>query len=431
MTTFLNKINKPLNETWELTNQNYDKEILLATILQKYDTFGVTEEDPRMFKYYSEIWWRKHFRTFQKWFDAFDIPYSPLINNWRSQQHTIEETSEGNQYNRFKNKDNITDHHIGDAYSNQDFHNEYEDHKTTEETIDNDFTSHLGKNENTDATNSSIKTNAQNDNKVNTSIKDTKNNESDVTDRDVQTGTDINVATVGANYNNESSKGYTATKASDGQITGFSVNTAAAERSVETKVSAYNATSYEPSQEEITHGVIGNSGENSSTVHTTGDATKNTVAEDITLTKDATSNELSSFNEQNELQAEEHNQGANKQNVVSTEIGKTTDDTKKDFSDDTEGENTNNTQITSNDKYINNSNGLHSGDSQVKNDNKKTFIEKDYHEGNVGTMTAQQMLDSELKIQMIDLYDQMAELFVDENCVCVYLNDWQRGGCCW
>lgn len=427
----LNKVNQPLNENWNLSNQNYDKEILLATILQKYDTFGVEQEDPTLFKYYSDIWWRKHFRTFQKWFDAFDIPYSPLINNWRSQQHTIEETTEGNTYNRFKNKDHQTDHHIGDSFSNEDYHNKYEDHKITAETIDNDTTSNLGKNENTDATNSSIKTNAQTDDKTNTSIKDTKGNEASTTNRDVQTNTDMNVDTIGANYSNESSKGYTANKTTDGQLTGFSVNTTAAERSVETKVSAYNSSDYEPSQESITHGIMGNSGENSSKVHTTGDKTNNTVDDDTTFNRDTTGNELNSFNEQNQMNAEEHNQGANKQNVVSTEIGKTTDDTKTDFSDDTNGENTNNTKTTSNDKYINNLECLHTGDNQQKTNGTKTFTEKDYHEGNVGTMTAQQMLDSELKIQMIDLYDQMAELFVDENCVCIYLNDWQRGRWFW
>lgn len=431
MATFLHSKNKPINETWELDNQNYDKEVLLATILQQYGDFGCVEEDPVMFKYYCEMWWRKHYRTFQKWMDIFDEHTNPLINNWRREEHTIEETNEGNQYNRFKNKDNVTDHHIGDAYSNEDFHNEYEDHKVTNEVIDNDATSHLGKNENTDATNSSIKTNAQTDDKTNTSIKDTKGSEDSTTNRDVQTGTDLNVATVGANYNNESSKGYTATKASDGQISGFSVNTSAAERSVETKVSAYNSSDYEPSQEEITHGVMGNSGENSSKVHTTGDKTKNTVDDDTTFKKDTTGNELNSFNEQNQMNAEEHNQGANKQNVVSTEIGKTTDDTTKDFTDDTNGENTNNKQVTSNDKFINNSNGLHAGDSQMKNNNKKVLVEKNFFEGNVGVQTEMDMMQAELKVQAIDLYNQISELFVDENCVCIFTSPWQRGGCCW
>lgn len=426
MAMHLKKVNHPLNETWELRNENYDKEILLATLLQKYDDFGVEQEDPRLFKYYAEIWWRKHYRTFEKWFDAFDIPYSPLINNWRSQQHSIEESSEGNQYNRFKNKDNVTDHHIGDAFSNEDFHNEYEDHKVTNETIDNDGTTHLGRNESTDATSASIKTNAQSDDKTVTNIKDGKNNEAGTENKTQNTLSDITVDVTGAQYNNEHSGGVSGSVTTPGSMN-FTPGTDT--RKTENTVSAYNSTGYEPSSQDEVKGDMGNSGKNTSTTHTHGTADKNKITEDNSNTKDTKYSELNSGNEQNQMNAEEHNTGANKENVVSTEIGKTTDDTTTDFTDDTNGENTNNKQTTSNDKYINNSNGLHSGDSQMKNDNKKTMVEKEYHEGNVGTMTAQQMLDSELKIQMIDLYDQMAELFVDENCVCIYLNNWQRGGC--
>lgn len=431
MTMFLNKINKPLNETWNLNNQNYDKEILLATILQKYDTFGVTEEDPRMFKYYSEIWWRKHYRTFEKWFDAFDIPYSPLINNWRSQQHTIEETTEGNTYNRFKNNDSQTDHHIGDAFSNQDYHNEYEDHKVTEEKVDNDTTNQVGKVELTDANASKVNTGNTSEDRSNVNIKDNTTNETTSDTKDTDTKSDVTVDLFGAQYTDEHSKGTTGTFGADAGDMSFTRGSGDTARTTEHRVSAYNETSYQPSSEDIVTGDMGTEGRNTSKTHTYSDADDNNVHEQDDITKDTKSKEMSSGDERVKGQSEAYEDSTNNQSVTSNEIGKGTDDTKTDFKDDTNGENTNNTKTTSNDKYINNSEGLHTGDSQQKTDGTKYFTEKDYHEGNVGTMTAQQMLDSELKIQMIDLYDQIAELFVDENCVCIYLNEWQRGGCCW
>lgn len=429
MAMHLNKVNQPLNENWNLNNQNYDKEILLATILQKYDTFGVEQEDPTLFKYYSDIWWRKHFRTFQKWFDAFDIPYSPLINNWRSQQHTIEETTEGNTYNRFKNNDHQTDHHIGDAFSNEDYHNEYEDHKVTEETIDNDTSNQTGKVELTDINGSKVNTGNTSSDTSNVNIKDGKTNEVTSGTKDTDTKTSVTTDVFGAQYNNEKSGGVVGAFGNDaGDMTFTRQND---NRIAEHTVSAYNDTSYQPSSQDETKGSIGNENKNTSKTHVYSDADDNNVHEQDDITKDGKYTENSSSDEQSKSKSEAYEDSTNNQSTTSNEINKGTDDTKTNFKDDTNGENTNNTKVTSNDKYINNSEGLHTGDSQQKTDGTKTFTEKDYHEGNVGTMTAQQMLDSELKIQMIDLYDQMAELFVDENCVCIYLNDLQRGRWFW
>lgn len=427
MANHLHKMDKDLTTEWKLRNENFDVNILFATILQKYSDFPVLQENPIMFKYQSDMWWHKHYRTFEKWFNAFDIPYSPLINNWKSEERTVKENEQGNQYNRFKNKDSNTDHHIGDAFENRDYINEYEDHDISNEKVDNDSTSQNGKVEITDNDTSSIKSNAQTDDKTITSIKDGTNNEVGSDESHTKTKSDVSVDVIGAQYTNEHSGGVSGTVGDPGEMTFVPATDT---RKTENTLSAYNSSSYEPSSQDEIKGDMGNSGKNTSSTRTHGLADDNDVHLKDDNTKDTKYNELNSSDEQNKMNSEEHNQGSLDQTVTTTDIGKATDDTITEYKDDKNGQNTNNTKTTSNDKYINNSEGLHTGDSQQKNTVDKDLVEKTYHEGNIGVMTAQQMLTAEIKVQLYSIYDQIAELYVDENCVCIYYSPRQRGGCC-
>lgn len=74
----LNHNEKSITDSWSLYNENFDKEVLLATIIQKGGTFEPLYSDPDYFRMMSEMWWKKWTRTFQKWFDVLDEEYEPL-----------------------------------------------------------------------------------------------------------------------------------------------------------------------------------------------------------------------------------------------------------------------------------------------------------------------------------------------------------------
>lgn len=421
-------MNQDLNENWTLRNKNFDKEILLATILHKYDDFPVLETNPILFKYQADIWWGKHYRTFSKWFDAFDLSYDPLVNNWFKEDRILSENEAGNTYNRFNNQDSVTDHHIGDSYSNQDFHNEYTDHQINQEKTDNDTTNQTGKTEITDNDTTNIKTVEATGDTTNNSIKDGTNNKVMGDESHTKTKSDQTVDTNSANFSNEHSGGNGAEFGDTPGDLDFN-EPGTANRTTESKVSAYNSTDYEPSQKDIISGDMGTIGRNSTSVRTHGLADDNDVHVKDDKSEDEVYSELNASNEQTKNNSEEHNQGSTDQTITTNEIGKGTSDTIKDFEDNKDGQNTNNTQVTENDKYINNSNGKHTGDSQQKNFTDHNLTENSSRSGNLGTMTSQEMLTAEIRVQLYSIYDQISELFVDENCICIFTND--RRGCCW
>lgn len=425
MANHLHKINQDLNQNWNLRNENFDKDVLFGVIMREFGDMEVLEKNPKLFKYYVDIWWERKYRTFEKWWNAFDLSYDPLINNWFKEDRILSENEQGNTFNKFKNNDTQTDHHIGDAFSNEDFHNEYEDHDVANEVTDNDTSSRNNTVEVTDNDTASIKTNAQQDDKTINNIKDGTNKEISNDESHTNTKSSVTVDVKAASFSNEHSGGAKGEFIND-EYGDLSVTEQDDERSNETKVSAYNSSDYEPSQKDITHGDMSNEGRNTSSTTTHGDSDDNEVQVIDDTTKDTTYSELSNNSEQNKMNAEEHNQGSLDQTVTSNEIGSATDDTVRDYTDDKNGENTNNKQTTSNDKYINNSEGLHTGDSQQKNTVDRTVTENNSRMGNLGTMTAQAMLTSEIKIQGFDLYNAAAELFADDNLICIY----ERGGCC-
>lgn len=416
-------MNKDLIENWDLRNENFDKNVLFATIMSRYGDMPVLETNPLIFKYQADIWWAKRYRTFEKWFNAFDIPYSPLENYNRKEEHVEKSSEESNVYNRFKNNDSVTDSHIGDSFQNQDYHNDYEDHKVTNEVTDNDTSSTTGRVEVTDSDGSSITTNENTDDKTVSSIKDGATTEQQKEDKTSNTASGTYVDVVGGQYTNEHSGGVTGTVGKDGSMSFSEGND---NRSTEQLVSAFNDTDYAPSNKSIVSGDIGTEGKNTSQTHTYGDAADNEITEDNTINKDGSYKELNSASEIVKGNSEEHNVNANDETVTTNEINSAKDDTVKDFTDDTHGENSNNTQTTANDKYLNNSSGVHTGDSQQTNSSDRTTQQDAYVHGNIGVTTSQAMLEAEIKINLLNLYDTMSELFADDNLITIYL----KGGCC-
>lgn len=85
--TYLNQKTTPesIADSWTLTNETFDKDVLLAQIVRTGGRFEPLYSDPDYFKFMCTQWWKSYKRTFEKWFDAFDLEYSPLENYDRSE----------------------------------------------------------------------------------------------------------------------------------------------------------------------------------------------------------------------------------------------------------------------------------------------------------------------------------------------------------
>lgn len=83
----LRRQNKSITDSWELDSEVFSKDTLLYSIVQTGGQFGVAYQDPSFFYDCCELFWSKYNRTFQKWFDAFEIEYNPLENYDRN-EHT-------------------------------------------------------------------------------------------------------------------------------------------------------------------------------------------------------------------------------------------------------------------------------------------------------------------------------------------------------
>lgn len=74
----LNFTDKSITDTWECEFGDFDKEILLSSIITTGGRFEPIYTDPDYFHDMCGYWWRKWQSTFDKWFDAFSQEYNPL-----------------------------------------------------------------------------------------------------------------------------------------------------------------------------------------------------------------------------------------------------------------------------------------------------------------------------------------------------------------
>ena len=91
----LNYQNKSITDEWVLDNEAFDKQTLMAAIIQKGGQFEPIYPDPDYYSTMCKLWWAKWSRTFNKWFNAFDIEYNPLENYDRLETWHEDITDEG------------------------------------------------------------------------------------------------------------------------------------------------------------------------------------------------------------------------------------------------------------------------------------------------------------------------------------------------
>ena len=116
--TYLNQMSSPksISDNWQLSNDNFNKETLLATIVTTGGRFEPLYSDPEYFRFMSAQWWNKWQRNFLKWFDALDIEYNPLENYDRAEEWH-EDTTDGSSETTEYGSDTTVDH--DGSYSKQ------------------------------------------------------------------------------------------------------------------------------------------------------------------------------------------------------------------------------------------------------------------------------------------------------------------------
>lgn len=67
-----------INSTWAVTSDSFDKDVMLETLIRKGGRFEPLYTDPVYFDAQCQMFWKKWYRTFDKWFTVFDQEYNPL-----------------------------------------------------------------------------------------------------------------------------------------------------------------------------------------------------------------------------------------------------------------------------------------------------------------------------------------------------------------
>lgn len=133
----LNKNDKSIADTWSLTDEHFDVDTLLATIINRGASFEPLYTDPDYFYLHCSYFWKRWQKTFDDWFSAMYTDYNwpdnyDRIENWTdSTTENINETTNDDTSNsRTLASTEVID---GETTSNTT--------GTTSNTTDNDVTS--------------------------------------------------------------------------------------------------------------------------------------------------------------------------------------------------------------------------------------------------------------------------------------------------
>lgn len=411
MENHLNYLDKSLNDTWDLLPteepiEDFDKDVLLSTIMLKGGQFEPLYTDPEYYYWSTGMWWRKWRRNFTKWAEVLQMQYNP-IENYDRNEITHDDTVDVGSMNQLtKNKEVIDD----DTTKNYtlDGTKNYENDGTTSnnEVVDQDGTLNRTNNFDKTTTNDGTSTNTQiigeNGSKTG-NIKEVMNDEINKTTNNTEVidgdGTKEVTTSDVENVNNNG---------------GYSNNIT---------VAGFNSASLEPkSGESNKHNddtetnKRGNLGETTTNdVTTTNDGTEDTTEERTTTTDTTENTKLDRTTTDN---GTTHNDGTEKSKDITDEtttLDRTTDnngtshDEGSETSNDTYAETGTDDRITTNDGSL---------DQTTNND--RDYDRKSHIWGNIGVTTSQQMIESELKLRRWNLYEQIADIFMDEMCVRVY-----------
>lgn len=102
MEKYLNSQNKSIADSFALPSiDNYDKDVLLATIIRNYSTLPTLYDDPDWYYDDCEYWFKSHEYEFVKMWEVMIKEYDPIENYNRKETRTGNSTTVGsNQVNR-------------------------------------------------------------------------------------------------------------------------------------------------------------------------------------------------------------------------------------------------------------------------------------------------------------------------------------------
>ena len=366
-------LNIPINGVWDLSQDVtlYDKDTLVAAIINKGGTFEPIYAEPNYLKLMSDAWWYKWKHTFEQWFLDFQIEYNPIYN-----------------FDKFHEFDST----INDRGTNDTT-------KTGREVTDIDTTGSKTSQEVMDGDTTGSKTSQE--------VLDR-----DGTSRDVLTQTEVlDGATTGTKSSTEvTDDDIEARKVTDSveQLSGKDMvdHDYNKDVDVENRVSAFDSNAYQPHDTSHTDDVL--SAENTDTTYgkkTDLDITETTTSEEdkrvtLTETTGGTTDNTTTTN--------------------STKTGTTTDDATTDYSETTRGTDDRTTDYTesvrgTDDRTVNTN-------ETIDNDttNARAIHEEGHDYGNYSSMTAQEMIIKDLKKNYFNIYNAMADIFCREMCVRVF-----------
>lgn len=295
-----------------------DKDVLTDNILLRGGEFEVIYSDPFFLQKSIRIWSSKWYRTFEKWVNALNIDYSPLENYDRIETFKDIVDKDSNNLRTLNNEDKRT-------LDNEDKRTLDNEDKRTNDHIDTQTHSALNKTVNDD-------TNLQ------------KHNNNNKTTNDAQDKRTLDTETIS-----------------------------------ETTVSAFDSSSYQPSNKVVTN-------------------------EDGTITDDHTGTIMEN---QTGVTADEHK-------------GVTTDTGSGILKDSHTGTITDNHTGTVTDNHTGTVTDNHTGTIKdaLKDDTVTTHYGRTH--GNIGVTTSQQLLESELEIAKWNLYEHITDIFLEEFIIPIY-----------
>ena len=336
--TFANYLNQHNDDLFKLLTvpSGIDKDILTEIILLRGGEFEVLYSDPIFMQYAIGTWSKKWQRTMQKWIDALSIDYNPLENYDRYEQWEDVE----NKKNETERLLNHNDNRILD----------YSDDRTVDNSDDRTFNS------------ADDRTLDYSDDRTIDTQNSMLRNLRDAEDR---------------NLNDKETRDYTDTTTYDKTII------------TEKEVSAYDSSSYQPSEK---------------TTETDSNGNNVEVKAEGTDTFDHTGTDI--FNH------------TGTENVSNSG----TDNVKHSGTDDVKHYGTDNVKHygTDNVKHSGSDNMAHTGTIKDEGSEDNTTNRVGHVHGNIGVTTSQQMLESELSLAEWNIYEHITDLFLTEFIIPIY-----------
>lgn len=378
----LNADNKSIVDTFELLPSeeelDYDKDVLLATIMRKAGTFEPLYTNPEYFYWDVSMWWKKWRRNFTKQAEALMIEYKPLENYRRNEIAHSDTVDNGTLNQETSGREVMDDDTTSKRQLEHTWSDEADGTQANTEVVDSKTTGTHANTEVVDGEVNVTKAGTETtDGEVNVTGKVTEAVEEDTTNSKTTSGTEQKTNNGGYTTNNT--------------------------------VAGFNSASLEPkSGESNTHNDTDNT-TTSGTESGKGSLNRTTTTQNNEKTEEDKTVTTSGTEKTTEDRTTTNNGSeSGTENRTTTNNG-TTHEERSGTGKDVE------TATGTDDRTTTNNGSL---DQTTSNDRDWDHTSEIW--GNIGVTTSQTMLKEELEIRKWNLYDFMSDKFVDECCVRVY-----------